>query len=86
VSALDLLHLARAAAARAGTCLRSIQRPADPGRWTLKGSRDFVTEVDRTADQFRDVSRVEGYQEAWDIAAGNPAIHGRLIETLNANQ
>jgi myo-inositol-1(or 4)-monophosphatase len=51
VSALDLLHLARTAAARAGEYLRSVQRPADPSRWTLKGSRDFVTEVDRTAER-----------------------------------
>ena len=51
MSALDLLHLARAAAARAGSYLRSVQRPADPSGWTLKGSRDFVTEVDRTAEQ-----------------------------------
>jgi myo-inositol-1(or 4)-monophosphatase len=51
VSALDLLHLARAAAARAGSYLRSVERPADPSRWTFKGSRDFVTEVDRTAEQ-----------------------------------
>jgi myo-inositol-1(or 4)-monophosphatase len=51
VSALDLLHLAQTAAARAGTYLRSVQRPADPTGWTLKGRRDFVTEVDRTAEQ-----------------------------------
>ena len=51
MSALDLLHLARTAAARAGSYFRSVQRPADPSRWTLKGSRDFVTEVDRTAEQ-----------------------------------
>ncbi|MGZ8392051.1 MAG: inositol monophosphatase family protein [Gemmatimonadales bacterium] len=51
MSALDLLHLARTAAARAGTYLRSVQRPADPTGWTLKGRRDFVTEVDRTAEQ-----------------------------------
>jgi myo-inositol-1(or 4)-monophosphatase len=51
VSALDLLHLARAAAGRAADYLRSVERPADPGRWTLKGSHDFVTEVDRTAER-----------------------------------
>jgi myo-inositol-1(or 4)-monophosphatase len=51
VSALDLLHLARIAADRAGGYLRSVQRPADPSRWTLKGSHDFVTEVDRTAER-----------------------------------
>ena len=51
MSALDLLHLAQIAAARVGAYLRSVQRPADPSRWTLKGSRDFVTEVDRTAER-----------------------------------
>ncbi len=50
VSGLDLLHLARIAAAAAGTYLRGVERPSDPARWTLKGSRDFVTEVDRTAE------------------------------------
>jgi hypothetical protein len=49
VSALDLLHLARTAAAQAGGYLRRVERPSNPARWTLKGSRDFVTEVDRTA-------------------------------------
>jgi myo-inositol-1(or 4)-monophosphatase len=48
---LDLLNLARAAAERAGEYLREVRRPADPRRWTLKGSRDFVTEVDRTAER-----------------------------------
>jgi myo-inositol-1(or 4)-monophosphatase len=51
VSSLDLLHLARSAAERAGRYLREVERPADPGGWTLKGSRDFVTEVDRTAER-----------------------------------
>jgi myo-inositol-1(or 4)-monophosphatase len=51
LSALHLLHLATAAATRAGEYLRSVQRPANPGRWGLKGSRDFVTEVDRTAER-----------------------------------
>jgi myo-inositol-1(or 4)-monophosphatase len=51
VSALDLLHLARAAAQRAAGYLGSVERPADPTAWALKGSRDFVTEVDRRAEQ-----------------------------------
>ena len=50
VSALDLLHLCRSAAERAAAYLRGVERPADPGRWGLKGSRDFVTEVDRAAE------------------------------------
>jgi len=51
VSSLDLLHLARTAAERAAAYLRGVERPADPSRWTLKGSRDFVTDVDRTAER-----------------------------------
>jgi myo-inositol-1(or 4)-monophosphatase len=51
VSALDLLHLARTAAERAAGYLRGVERPADPTGWTLKGSHDFVTEVDRTAER-----------------------------------
>jgi myo-inositol-1(or 4)-monophosphatase len=50
LSALDLLHLATAAAARAGEYIRSARPPAVPSGWTLKGRRDFVTEVDRTAE------------------------------------
>ena len=50
MSALDLVHLARSAAARAGSYLGTVQRPAGPGEWSLKGARDFVTEVDRTAE------------------------------------
>src|SRR5512147_3106438 len=51
VSALDLLHLGRTAAERAAGYLRGVERPADPTGWTPKGSRDFVTEVDRTAER-----------------------------------
>jgi myo-inositol-1(or 4)-monophosphatase len=51
VSSLDLLHLAKTAAERAARYLRGVERPADPGTWTLKGSRDFVTEVDRAAER-----------------------------------
>lgn len=51
VSSIDLLHLAKTAAQRAAHYLRGVERPADPTGWTLKGSRDFVTEVDRTAER-----------------------------------
>jgi myo-inositol-1(or 4)-monophosphatase len=51
VSSLDLLHLARTAAEQAADYLRSVERPADPGTWSHKGSRDFVTDVDRTAER-----------------------------------
>jgi myo-inositol-1(or 4)-monophosphatase len=51
VSSLDLLHLARAAAEAACSYLRAVERPRDPGEWTRKGARDFVTDVDRTAER-----------------------------------
>jgi myo-inositol-1(or 4)-monophosphatase len=51
VSALDLLHWAKTAAERAASYLRSVERPAGPADWTLKASRDYVTDVDRTAEQ-----------------------------------
>jgi myo-inositol-1(or 4)-monophosphatase len=50
VSALNLLQLAQTAAERAAGYIRNVERPAGPDTWTLKGSRDFVTEVDRTAE------------------------------------
>ncbi len=51
MSSLDLLHRARAAAETAASYIRSVGRPPDPASWTLKASRDFVTEVDRTAEE-----------------------------------
>ena len=51
LSSLDLLHLARAASTRAAAFVRSVERPADPAAWHTKTTRDFVTEVDRTAER-----------------------------------
>jgi myo-inositol-1(or 4)-monophosphatase len=51
VSALNLLQLAQTAAELAASYIRGVERPAGPGTWTLKGAKDFVTEVDRTAEQ-----------------------------------
>lgn len=51
VSPLDLLALARTAAERAAGYLRSVARPSDPAAWTTKGRHDFVTDIDRTAEQ-----------------------------------
>ncbi|HEY8258039.1 MAG TPA: inositol monophosphatase family protein [Gemmatimonadales bacterium] len=48
---MDLLHLAKTAAGRASRYIRSVERPFDPAGWTAKGRRDFVTEVDRTAER-----------------------------------
>ena len=50
MSHLDLLDQARSAAEQAAQSLRSVERPDNPSGWTLKGRRDFVTEVDRTAE------------------------------------
>jgi len=49
-SANDLLHLATAAARRAGAYLRTVERPRDPAGWTAKGRADWATDVDRTAE------------------------------------
>lgn len=46
----DLLHVAEAAAHRAGDYLRTVDRPHDPARWTSKGRADWATDVDRTAE------------------------------------
>jgi len=43
--------LAKQAAARAAGYLREVERPADPAGWTAKSQRDFVTDVDRTAER-----------------------------------
>ena len=48
---MDLLNLTRAAAARAAEYIRSVDRPTDPAGWGRKQNRDFVTDVDRTAER-----------------------------------
>jgi myo-inositol-1(or 4)-monophosphatase len=48
---LNLLNLATTAAEQAARYIRSAAAPAGPEGWSLKGSRDFVTEVDQTAEQ-----------------------------------
>lgn len=50
MSAVDLAHLARTAALRAGEYLRQVERP-DAALWAAKGRHDFVTDVDRTAER-----------------------------------
>jgi myo-inositol-1(or 4)-monophosphatase len=64
LSALDLLHLARTAAARAGAYLCGVDRPADPAAWRLKGQRDFVTDVDRTAERLATETLLGGHPGA----------------------
>lgn len=60
MSPLNLLNRATAAAEQAARYIKSAARPG-PEDWTLKGSRDFVTEVDRTAEQIiADVLRTGG--------------------------
>ena len=48
---LDLLHLATRAANRAGDYLLESGRPADTTAWIRKGRANFVTEIDRGAEQ-----------------------------------
>jgi myo-inositol-1(or 4)-monophosphatase len=48
---LDLLDLASTAAEAASAHIRSVERPADPAGWTVKGRHDFVTDVDRAAEE-----------------------------------
>jgi len=50
VSHTDLLDCARAAARRAADFLRSVERPRSPTSWDLKGTSDFVTQVDRDSE------------------------------------
>jgi myo-inositol-1(or 4)-monophosphatase len=79
VSSLDLLHLARTAAERAGRYLRGVERPADPSGWTTKGTHDFVTEVDRAAERIiaevllaaEPESRIIGEELSPELRAGD---------------
>jgi myo-inositol-1(or 4)-monophosphatase len=64
VSSLDLLHRARTAAEAAASYIRSVERPADPADWTVKGTRDFVTEVDRAAEAMITDILLSGYSNA----------------------
>ncbi len=47
---MDLLVLARDAAGAAADYLRSVA-PPDPSRWTMKAQHDYVTDLDRRAEQ-----------------------------------
>jgi myo-inositol-1(or 4)-monophosphatase len=51
VSPLDLLNRAKLAAEQAANYIRGVERPESPAGWTLKGRRDFVTHVDRQAEE-----------------------------------
>ena len=52
LSSIDLLHLARTAADRAAELPPGGRAaPPIPAGWTAKGKRDFVTDVDRTAER-----------------------------------
>jgi myo-inositol-1(or 4)-monophosphatase len=61
---LDLLHLATVAASRAGAYLLRIERPRDPTGWIRKGRANFVTEIDRTAEQHIREVLLEGAPES----------------------
>ncbi|MGH7657616.1 MAG: inositol monophosphatase family protein [Gemmatimonadales bacterium] len=73
-SSLDLLHIATGTALAAAGYLRTVERPGT-GAWNLKGPNDFVTLVDRAAEEMiterllREApgSRVIGEELASDI-------------------
>lgn len=46
-----LLDLAHTAAQRAASYIRDARRPDGPDGWERKGAKDFVTEIDRTAER-----------------------------------
>jgi myo-inositol-1(or 4)-monophosphatase len=48
---LDLLNLASDAATRAAAFIRESDRPAGPAGWGHKQARDFVTHIDRGAEE-----------------------------------
>src|SRR2546427_3462647 len=50
-SSLDLLRIATRAAERAVEYLSTVERPRDPAAWQTKGPHDFVSEVDRRAEE-----------------------------------
>src|SRR5262249_41835614 len=62
----------------AAAYLRGVERPADPAGWTAKTRRDFVTDIDRTAEQMiaevllaaEPGSRVVGEELSPDVVAG----------------
>jgi len=78
VSSLDLLHLAKTAAARAAGYLRGVERPSDPATWTAKTRRDFVTDIDRTSEHMiaevllaaEPGSRIVGEELSPEVVAG----------------
>jgi len=48
--ATDLLSTALIAAQKAAKYIRSVEPPAGPGSWDLKGVSDYVTQVDRDSE------------------------------------
>ncbi len=47
----DLLHVAQSAAEQGAEFIRKVERPSDPAGWSRKAHHDFVTSVDRQAEQ-----------------------------------
>lgn len=47
----NLLDVAEAAALRAASYVRAVDKPSDPSAWTQKGYNDFVTQVDRESER-----------------------------------
>jgi len=74
---MDLLALAERAARQAAGLLRDAERPIDPSRWQSKGRNDFVTDLDRHAeDLIRDIL-LEATPEATLVGEeGSPELRG----------
>ncbi len=51
VTDLNLVHIAERAARAAGDYIRTTGRPADSLRWSEKGRHDYVSDVDRGAEE-----------------------------------
>ena len=47
----DLLRCALSASQRAADYIRSVKKPPEPADWDTKGTSDFVTQIDRDAEQ-----------------------------------
>lgn len=51
MTGLDLVRIARAAALDAADYIRNAPRPDGPGAWSVKSRHDFVSDVDRGAEE-----------------------------------
>lgn len=74
---MELARLAERAAVRAGAYLAAVPRP-DPTRWTAKGHHDFVTHVDRTAEEMIVETLLRGEPSSRVLGEEHTPDHGEL--------